>query len=143
MVNFDLNMEHFNGTLDVEHFMGFLAHINESEDVTKDQAIEMIIDNVSSHVNPYQVDKKNIITKVIEKFLIDLANRKGVNINGEVDKDITKSIVLDKLDSDQLDNLALYFICQMLKSSQLNMEVNHGVPIDDTSKLALVLANMM
>lgn len=143
MVNFDLNMEHFNGTLDVAHFMGFLQYINASEEISKDQAIEEIISNIGSHVNPYQVDKKNIITKVIESFLKDVATHRGVDVDKEVDKDVTKDLILSACDKEQLENLALYFLIKMLKNSQLNMEVNHGVSVEDTTPLALVLAHMI
>lgn len=70
--------------------MGFLQHINESDEISKDQAIEMIISNIGSHVNPYQVDRKNIITKTIESLLKDLATHRGVDVDKEVDKDVTR-----------------------------------------------------
>lgn len=144
MTNFEgLNKGHFNGSLDVGHFMGFLQCISEDESVSKSEMVEKIISNIGSHVNPYQVDKKNIITKIIESFLKDVATHRGVDVDKEVDKDVTKDLILSACDKEQLENLALYFLIKMLKNSQLNMEVNHGVSVEETTPLALVLAHMM
>jgi hypothetical protein len=138
MANFkELNWDNFKGSIDVEHFMGFLQYINE-EDISKNESIEMIISNVVSHVEPYREDYKNILTEIIEKVLLDVIKEREINLNEDIAEKINKLDV--KSNIIEKENILLYLVCNMLKNNQLNMIVNHGVSQEDTKYLNYILS---